>query len=218
MSTATIGSSFPSVNRNLCTVFPTVNVMSEGRQDAALLQEVGRRLRERRIARGLTINQLMELSGLDPSQIRGYETGASGKFPSVVTLRRLAAPLKTTVAHLIGDEPAPPLSLYDERPEYRALIDGLEALTVSERRAAKELLQAFLMAMEGGRDFPGSDTPSVRNRTDTPPVVPAGKALDQPQAPPFRATTIPTKGRTRKPFDDGKSRGSSGKERKKRRP
>jgi hypothetical protein len=164
-----------------------------------------------------TVAALSEASGVNRSHIY---TMWDSDTATLGEIARLAKKLRATVGELVEEEPIRALQPC-ERPEYRALVDGLEALTVSERRAARELLQVFLMAMEGGRDFPDSDTPSVRNRTRTDPpdpVVPAGEAIDKPKAPPYRATTTPTKGRTRKPFDDGKSRGSSGKERKKRRP
>jgi transcriptional regulator with XRE-family HTH domain len=185
MSTATICTSLPQVKRNLCTVLPAVNYMLHQRQDAALLQDVGRKLRTARLARGLTVRELADLAGVNDSQLRGYETGASGKLPSVITLRRLAVPLKTTVAHLIGDEESQHLSPYDSKAEYRALVDKLEELSVSEKEAYAEVLRLFVAAL--GVEFSGADTP-VHEQSR---ILAGEQNADHPKPPPYRATTMP---------------------------
>jgi hypothetical protein len=86
---------------------------------------------------------------------------------------------------------------------------GYELTTDDQRLLAEFVAWAKLkvepeMLLSVGRESPADDTPSsVRTSTDKAhPVVPAGEALDKPKAPPFRATTTPTKGRTRKPIHD----------------
>lgn len=62
---------------------------------------VGRRVREARTARGLTLDQLAERSGVSRRMIVNVEAGASNA--SLTTLLRLATALGVALADLVGD-------------------------------------------------------------------------------------------------------------------
>jgi transcriptional regulator with XRE-family HTH domain len=67
------------------------------------MTELGRRIRARRRARGLALEQVAELSGVSRSMVSDVERG--GKTPTVLVLDRLATALGTSIARLL-DEPA----------------------------------------------------------------------------------------------------------------
>ncbi|NUT36332.1 MAG: helix-turn-helix transcriptional regulator [Hamadaea sp.] len=67
------------------------------------MAELGSRVRARRHARGLALEQLAELSGVSRSMVSDVERGA--KTPTVLVLDRLATALGTSIARLL-DEPA----------------------------------------------------------------------------------------------------------------
>lgn len=65
--------------------------------------QVGRRVRESRTARGLTLDDLAELSSVSRRMIINVESGASN--PSIATLLRLATALHVSLAELVSPEP-----------------------------------------------------------------------------------------------------------------
>jgi transcriptional regulator with XRE-family HTH domain len=67
------------------------------------MAELGSRVRARRHARGLALEQLADLSGVSRSMVSDVERGA--KTPTVLVLDRLATALGTSIARLL-DEPA----------------------------------------------------------------------------------------------------------------
>ena len=74
--------------------------------DRRFLQEVGFRVRERRTALNLTQAQLAEKCGLHRTFIGSVERGE--RNVAVLSLRRIAAALRTTPAALLDDPPTPP--------------------------------------------------------------------------------------------------------------
>lgn len=74
------------------------------------MDRLGTHLRDRRRARGLTLDALASASGVSRSMISDVERGA--KSPTVLVLARLATALGTTVSHLLGEDlPAPVIAL-----------------------------------------------------------------------------------------------------------
>lgn len=65
-------------------------------------ERIGRRIRELRQARGLTLEELADRAELSKSYLSRVET--SGKAPPVSTLLALAQALGTTVGRLLGEE------------------------------------------------------------------------------------------------------------------
>jgi transcriptional regulator with XRE-family HTH domain len=64
----------------------------------------GTRLRESRLAAGLSQSELEELSGIPKARLSRYENGHVE--PSIQTLNRLARALNVSEASLLGDERA----------------------------------------------------------------------------------------------------------------
>jgi transcriptional regulator with XRE-family HTH domain len=67
-------------------------------------KHLGQRLREARLAAGLSQSELEELSGIPKARLSRYENGHVE--PSISTLHRLASALNVSEASLLGDERA----------------------------------------------------------------------------------------------------------------
>jgi transcriptional regulator with XRE-family HTH domain len=63
---------------------------------------LGRRVREQRRARGLTLDELSERSGVSRSMLSEVERGS--RVPTVIVLDRIATGLDTSIARLLRDE------------------------------------------------------------------------------------------------------------------
>jgi transcriptional regulator with XRE-family HTH domain len=84
------------------------------------MTELGLRVRARRHAQGLALEQLAELSGVSRSMVSDVERGA--KTPTVLVLDRLATALGTSIARLL-DEPAGDASVILRHTEQRVVRD-----------------------------------------------------------------------------------------------
>lgn len=69
--------------------------------DAPLLNEVGQRIRARRLAEGLTLDQLARLSGINGPALSLIETGK--RDARLTTLARIAAALRLPLQALLVD-------------------------------------------------------------------------------------------------------------------
>jgi transcriptional regulator with XRE-family HTH domain len=69
--------------------------------DAQLLTEVGQRIRARRVAEGLTLDQLARLSGINGPALSLIETGK--RDARLTTLARIAAALRLPLQALLVD-------------------------------------------------------------------------------------------------------------------
>jgi transcriptional regulator with XRE-family HTH domain len=111
--------------------------MKEGRH-------FGTRLREARVAAGLSQSELEELSGIPKARLSRYENGHVE--PSIQTLARLSKALNVSEASLLGDERA-------AVEEFYAVLDtrGVEILT---KEQAQRLGNAFadMVQAVGGVD------------------------------------------------------------------
>lgn len=106
--------------------------------------QLGRKIRDLRLRRGLTVQQLAELTGLSKGFISQVENSRTS--PSLATLQDLARALETSVAYLVVEEDqAPHLVRASERPKLQ--IGGntscVEVLSAQPRRNL-ELIQAEL--------------------------------------------------------------------------
>jgi len=68
------------------------------------MEEIGRRLREARLRRVMTQDQLAEAAGVQPVTISRIENGKGGGMPRQTTMQRLAAALDVPVAWLVYGE------------------------------------------------------------------------------------------------------------------
>ncbi len=108
--------------------------------------QLGRKIRDLRLRRGLTVQQLAELTGLSKGFISQVENSRTS--PSLATLQDLARSLETSVAHLVVEEDlAPHLVRAADRPRLQIGGDSsqIEVLSAQPRRHL-ELIQADLPA------------------------------------------------------------------------
>jgi transcriptional regulator with XRE-family HTH domain len=106
--------------------------------------QLGRKIRDLRLRRGMTVQQLAEASGLSKGFISQVENDRTS--PSLATLRDLAEALKTSVAYLVVEEERVPYVVRRaERPriEVGGNTSKVEVLSASPKRNL-ELLMAEL--------------------------------------------------------------------------
>src|SRR5205085_1345004 len=103
--------------------------------------QLGKRIRDLRFRRGLTVQQLAEASGLSKGFISQVENDRTS--PSLATLRDLARALETSVAYLVvEDDQAPYVVREAQRPRIHAIGDAaqLEVLSAQPRRNLEILM------------------------------------------------------------------------------
>ena len=108
--------------------------------------QLGRKIRDLRLRRGLTVQQLAEATGLSKGFVSQVENGRTS--PSLATLQDLAKSLETSVAYLVVEEDLVPYVVRrGERPNMSVHGNGarVEVLSAQPRRNL-ELLQAELPA------------------------------------------------------------------------
>ena len=118
--------------------------------------QLGRKIRDLRLRRGLTVQQLAEATGLSKGFVSQVENGRTS--PSLSTLQHLARSLETSVAFLVVEEDQVPYVVRrQERPHMSVNGKGsrVEVMSAQPRRNL-ELLQAELppgAAMSDKRQF-----------------------------------------------------------------
>ncbi len=106
--------------------------------------QLGRKIRDLRLRRGLTVQQLAELTGLSKGFVSQVENNRTS--PSLATLQDLAKSLETSVAYLVVEEDQVPYVVRrDERPHMtvNGNISRVEVMSAQPRRNL-ELLQCEL--------------------------------------------------------------------------
>ncbi len=93
----------------------------------------GNRLREARVAAGLSQSELEELSGIPKARLSRYENGHVE--PSIQTLARLAKALNVSEASLLGDERAAMEEFFQ--------VLSTRGVSISSKDQAQRLGQAF---------------------------------------------------------------------------
>ena len=118
--------------------------------------QLGRKIRDLRLRRGLTVQQLAEATGLSKGFVSQVENGRTS--PSLSTLQDLARSLETSVAYLVVEEDQVPYVVRrSERPHMSVNGNGsrVEVMSAQPRRNL-ELLQADLppgVSMSDKRQF-----------------------------------------------------------------
>jgi len=112
---------------------------------------LGRKIRDLRLRRGLTVQQLAAASGLSKGFISQVENGRTS--PSLATLRDLATALKTSVAYLVvEEEQVPHVVRTQERP--RVHVGGntskVEVLSAQPKRNLELLMAELPPGMSAG--------------------------------------------------------------------
>jgi transcriptional regulator with XRE-family HTH domain len=93
----------------------------------------GNRLRESRLAAGLSQSELEDISGIPKARLSRYENGHVE--PSIQTLNRLARALNVSEASLLGDERA-------AMEEFFAVL-AERGIRVSTKAEARQLAERF---------------------------------------------------------------------------
>jgi transcriptional regulator with XRE-family HTH domain len=118
--------------------------------------QLGRKIRDLRLRRGLTVQQLAEATGLSKGFVSQVENGRTS--PSLATLQDLARSLETSVAYLVVEEDQVPYVVRRaERPNMSVNGSGsrVEVMSAQPRRNL-ELLCAELppgVSMSDKRHF-----------------------------------------------------------------
>src|SRR5882672_9550921 len=118
--------------------------------------QLGRKIRDLRLRRGLTVQQLAEATGLSKGFVSQVENGRTS--PSLSTLQDLAKSLETSVAYLVVEEDQVPYVVRrNERPNMsvNGSASRVEVMSAQPRRNL-ELLQCELpagVAMSDKRHF-----------------------------------------------------------------
>jgi transcriptional regulator with XRE-family HTH domain len=109
--------------------------------------QLGRKIRDLRLRRGLTVQKLADASHLSKGFISQVENDRTS--PSLATLRDLAAALATSVAYLVVDEdPTPHVVRAGERPEIHA--DGEALRTEVLSALPKRNLELLMLELPPG--------------------------------------------------------------------
>ena len=118
---------------------------------------VGRRLRELRAERRLSIRALAEQSGLNVNTLSLIENGKTS--PSVSTLQQVAAALKTPITAFFEIETAPQRIVYQKADNRRAAAFAHGTLADLGTGFARPGLEPFIVTLEPQAD--SGDTPIV---------------------------------------------------------
>lgn len=113
--------------------------------------DIGRRLRELRTARGITLKAAAAASELSMSFISALERGLSGV--SIAALRRLVAAYGTTLGELL-DEPAVLTTRLVARPDRRILDTG-DGVRIENLASAPAVLEPQLFILAAGASSEG---------------------------------------------------------------
>ncbi len=106
---------------------------------------IGRRIRQLRTARGLTLEELATAIGRAPSQLSMFETGK--REPKLTLLRVIAKALDTTIDALLEGEPLDERSTMEITLERAMKGQTFQALGISPFRIAKSVPSEALAAM-----------------------------------------------------------------------
>src|SRR5947208_13778558 len=112
------------MGRNTAVTSAPHNPMIEGTDSlsdatASALAAIGIRIKEIRLARGMTLQTVSDVSGLSPSMLSLVERGRAS--PSIGSLVVIASALGVTMSDLVANEPT---------PEERLVVRGTDAKVV----------------------------------------------------------------------------------------
>jgi len=85
-------------------------------------EEVGKRLKEVRKAREMTLKEVAQESGMSPTHISEIERGKTS--PTVGALRKIAAALGKDTAYFVEDKPLPKVSVVKKEDRETVLVEG----------------------------------------------------------------------------------------------
>lgn len=115
------------------------------------MSEMGKRIRDLRIAKGLTQEQLGDIVGLQKSAIAKYENGKTENMKRSV-IQLMADALGVSPSYLMGFEDDAPYYIDSEAAEYAKEIANREDLKIlfdATRDVSKEDLEVIIRMIEG---------------------------------------------------------------------
>ena len=98
---------------------------------------LGARLKELRLKRGESLQQLADAVGVSKAHIWDLETGKSAN-PTMELLTKLAEHFETSVSALVGEDPAAASD-----PELVAMFRDLKRLTEKDRTTIRDLMKSL---------------------------------------------------------------------------
>lgn len=110
---------------------------------------IGRRVRDVRTSRGMTLDQLADDSGVSRRMIVNVESGATNA--SIATLLRLSTALAVPLAELVDDRPSAPLVVTraaDRQPLWRGEHGGTAELV-----ASSDMLELWEWHLQPGESY-----------------------------------------------------------------
>lgn len=125
-------------------------------QHAALETEVGRKLRELRAQRGLSLRALAERSGLNVNTLSLIENGKSS--PSVSTLHQLAHSLEAPITAFFDSGPTPQHVVFTPGEQRPTTLFGRSVMQNLGKGMAGNALQPFAVTLQPGE---GSGEPII---------------------------------------------------------
>lgn len=108
---------------------------------------LGARLKELRVRKGQSLQQVADAVGASKAHIWELEKGASSN-PSMELLTKLAVHFEVTVALLIGEDP----NASGESPELVAMYRELKTLTDRDRETIKHLMKSLKSSSKASGD------------------------------------------------------------------
>jgi len=130
-----------------------------------MIEQMGSRIKKKREGFGIQIKELSKQIGVSSSLISQIENGKA--FPSIVTLKKVADALHTTVGELIGEKEdyiKNPLMKIDERRFAKGNKKGTSSYLLSRHFPSKQI-EPYIIKFNPGADsknvmtskFPGQE-------------------------------------------------------------
>jgi transcriptional regulator with XRE-family HTH domain len=119
------------------------------------MDQMGRRIKKKREDSGIQVKELSARIGVTPSLISQIEKGKA--FPSIVTLKKIAVALQTTVGVLIGENEnldQHPLLKSDERRFVKANENGTNLYLLSYHDPSKQI-EPYIIQFKNKSDSSG---------------------------------------------------------------
>ena len=116
------------------------------------MDKLGERIRQRREHRAMHLNELAEKVGVTTSCLSQIENGKS--FPSIITLKKIADSLNTTIGDLVGEKERlefNPLITLEDRKFVKTNDSGASLFLLSHHDPNKQM-ETYFVQFDSGAD------------------------------------------------------------------